>query len=215
MSRVILASGSCITPATVAPIEPYYAKQHLRSISDADDDLVDTWIMAATHYFEEQTGRPIMKATWEYWLDAFPIETKIELPHPPLVSVTSVSYIDSNGVLVTFDDGASPATNLWQVAAPAGVYARRGWIEPVYGSVWPLARTEAGAVRIRYIAGYADNSDEVPALIKQALLLLVAQFDQFRSHTFEGRVAELPFGVDEMIRAFKYSAYPSQVLHTW
>lgn len=216
MSSVIYTSASCITPSTIQPIDAEYAKLHLRSLSDVEDELIDAWIMAATQYFEEQTGRPIMKATWEYWLDAFPWGTKIELPHPPLVSVSSVTYIASDGTSTSFDDGASPATTLWRVNAPSGVYARRGWIEPLTGSVWPsgVITEYAGAVRIRYVAGYADTSDEVPAIIKAALLLLVGHFEQFRSEVHAGEsLQELPFGAAQIMDAFKHSAKSSQVLH--
>lgn len=216
MSRVIATSASVITPSTVLPIDAYYAKLHIRAISAVEDELVDSWIMAATQYFEEQTGRPIMRAIFEYWLDAFPVETMIELPHPPLVSVVSVVYVDADGATTPFDDGASPATASWQVRAPSGVYARRGLVEPIYGSVWPTTRAEAGAVRIRYEAGYASTSDEVPALIKAALLLLVGHFDQFRSevHLSESaKLEKLPFGAEQIMDAFKHSAKSSQVLH--
>jgi uncharacterized phiE125 gp8 family phage protein len=216
MSCVISPISTCITPSTLLPIEPEYARLHMKALGNVEDELISAWIYAAAHYFEEQTGRPIMRSTWEYWLDAFPVETKIELPHPPLQSVTSVSYINESGTLTSFDDAASPATVSWQAGYPAGVFARRGWVEPIADATWPTARVESGAVRIRYVAGYAESAGEVPDSIKAILLLMVAQFDGFRSelHVSEGaRLERLPFGIDQMILGFKYSALPSQVLH--
>lgn len=215
MSCVIQTTDSLVTAPTLLPIDVFTAKTHLKSLVDEEDQLIEAWLEAAVQYFEEQTNRQIMRATWEYWLDAFPRERKIEIPHPPLVDVLSVSYVDAQGDLVAFQDG-SPSTNLWQAVTPAGVHGRRGWIEPVSGQAWPTARDEAGAVRIRYQAGYAATPSEVPALIRAALLLLVGQFDQFRSelHISEGaKLERLPFGVDQMLSGFKFSAYPSQVLH--
>lgn len=216
MSCVIQTSASLITPATELPITVAYAKLHLKAISNVEDTLVEAWIRASTQYFEEQTGRPIMRATFEYWLDASPVETKIELPHPPLRSVVSVQYINEDGALTSFGDGASPETVSWQARYPEGPYARRGWIEPIYGASWPTPRVEAGAVRIRYEAGYATATDDVPELIKAILLLMVGQFDAFRSelHVSEGsRLERLPFGIDQMMTGFKYSSMGSQVLH--
>lgn len=217
MSCVIRTSASCITPATALPFDVEYARLHIKAITDTEDALIEAWIHAAVQYFEEQTGRPIMRATWEYWLDAFPVETMIELPHPPLQSVLAVEYIASDGTLTSFGDGASPETVSWQAGSPAGTYARRGWVEPIYGATWPTtARAETGAVRIRYIAGYASTPADVPELIKAILLLIVAQFDQFRSevHVSEGsRLERLPFGIDQMIAGFKYSSMSAQVLH--
>lgn len=211
----ITATSTLITANALPPIDRAFAKRHLRSIGDAEDDLVDSWIMAAAQYFEEQSGRSIMRTTWEYWIAGVPIQGRIELPHPPLVEVLTVETLDTAGAYTSFTDGASPETEQWQAQAPAGLYAPRGWIEPLAGTLWPSAWGSPEGIRIRYTAGYAETSAEVPEMIKAILLKLVGSFDQFRSETHfsEGaRVERLPFGVDQMISAFKYNALPSQVL---
>ena len=198
-----------------------YARLHLRSLGTEDDALITVWIDAAAAYFENQTGRQLLTATREVWLDAFPglgatgAAARIELPRPPLQSVVSVAYLDGDGALQAVDDGASPAGPLYRVSAPAGAYARRGFVEPLVGQTWPLARTETGAVRIRYTCGYGDTPDEIPPLARGILCLLVAHFDTFRSAGHEARhgdVTALPFGVQALIDGFKYSALPSHVL---
>jgi hypothetical protein len=63
-----------------------------------------------------------------------------------------------------FTDGGSPETNLYVVKAPAGPYAEPGWIEPLSGTQWPIAREESGAVRIQYICGYGDTDSDVPPI---------------------------------------------------
>lgn len=60
------------------------------------------YISASRTYFEEQTGRPTITQTREYALDAVPYQTAIEIPHPPLLSVSSVTYLDASGVEQTF-----------------------------------------------------------------------------------------------------------------
>lgn len=213
MSCVIDTTTTLITAPTVSPIDVSYAKDHLKSLVDDDDVLIQSWIAAAAQYFEEQTNRQIMQATWEYWLDAFPVERKIELPHPPLMSVLSVKYVSSDGSILDFT-GGSPEAPLWQTKAPTGPHARRGWIEPIEGQSWPTAREESGAVRIQFLAGYGDTTGDVPDLIKAALLLLVGQLDRYRSEISDGAsLQQLPLGLDQMISGFKYTAYPSQVLH--
>jgi uncharacterized phiE125 gp8 family phage protein len=200
-----------------------YAKLHIRALGTADDALISVFIDAAASYFEEQTGRQLLTATREVWLDAFPFigasggDARIELPHPPLQSVTSVSYVDSDGVSQSFT-GGSPLTALYTYSAPVGDYASRGWIEPLSGGVWPIARSQTGTVRIRYVCGYGSTAAAMPALVKGILGFLVAHFDTNRSaviNTQRGEsVAELPYGVKAMMDGFKYSAYPSQVLRT-
>jgi len=198
-----------------------YAKLHIRAINDADDALITVWIDAAASYFEQQTGRQLLTATRELWIDAFPALgasgrwARIELPRPPLQRVVSISYVDEDGLLQTVDDGASPPTPGYTVSAPAGPFAARGFVEPIAGRTWPMARQETGAVRIRQVCGYGDTPDAIPALARGVLCYLVGHFDTFRVAVHEarrGQVLELPYGVQAMIDGFRYSAYPTQVL---
>ena len=194
-----------------------YAKLHIRSLGTSDDALVTTYIDAAASYFENQTGRQLLTATREVWLDAFPalgasgMDTRIELPHPPLQSVVSVTYLDGTGVLQTY--GGSPTTI--NVRAPRGDYARRGWVEPAFGSVWPIAQAATGAIRIRYLCGYGDTPDTIPPLARGVLCYLVGHFDTYRSAVHPGPAVELPFGMQQILSGFRYSALPSQVLRTY
>jgi uncharacterized phiE125 gp8 family phage protein len=222
MSGVIHAVDSLMTPPAVAPITVAYARKHIKALTHSDDVLIDAWIRAAAAYFEEQTGRQTITATWEQWGDAFPLgRGRIELPHPPLQSVTSVQYIAADGTLTDFVDGASPAAPLYAVKAPQGPYAPRGWIEPAFGNQWPIARCESGAVRIQYVAGYGPSVEDVPELVAGILCYLVAHFDQFRAPVHEQQrgsmIVTLPLGLEAMLTAFKYTALPTLPLlrHGW
>lgn len=194
-----------------------YARSHIRALSTADDELTTVHIDAAASYFERQTGRQLLTATRELWLDAFPFlgangpAARIELPHPPLQSVVSIAYVDGAGVLQTL--GGSPT--VVHVTAPAGPYAARGSVEPLAGGRWPIARDETGAVRIRYTCGYGNTAAAIPALARGILCLLVGHFDTFRSAVHsaqQGQVLELPLGVQLLLDSFRYSALSTQVL---
>jgi len=196
-----------------------YTKLHIRSLGTADDALISVYIDAAASYFESQTGRQLLTATREAWIDAFPFLgssgncARIQLPHPPLQSVVSIAYVDGSGVVQTL--GGSPT--VVKVSAPQGPYAARGWVEPLSGGVWPIARAETGAVRIRYTCGYGNTPASIPPLARGVLCYLVAHFDTFRGAVHEarrGEVLELPYGVQMMIDGFKLSALPTQVLRT-
>lgn len=204
---------------SVLPITLDYAKLHIRALGTVDDPLINVWIQAAASYFEEQTGRAILTQTHEVSCDRFPffgasgMYQRIELPKPPLQSVTSVKYIDCNGALQSYSTGGSPDTPYWTTSAPAGPYARRGFVEPLFGNRWPTAQLQTGSVRIRYVAGYGSTPHDVPTLVRGILCYLVAHFDTFRSAVHEarrGQVLELPYGVEAMLDGFKYSALPSQ-----
>lgn len=223
-TREIRVSDTVITDAVEPPMSVAYAKKHIKSFSGAEDLLVANWIRGAASYFTEQTGRPIINETRERWLDRFPCDTmyplgtitgrRIELPAPPLVSVVSVKYIDATGTLQDFVDTGSPASPLYAVKAPQGAYATRGWIEPIYGQTWPIAREESGAVRLQYTCGYGTTQDDVPELILGLLCYLIGNFDQFRSATTNdasrATVIEVPLGLRMFLDGFKYSAYPRE-----
>ena len=192
-----------------------YAKLHIRALNSVDNLLVHTFIDAAAAYFEGDTTRQLLTAVREVWLDAFPAlgasgaAARIELPHPPLQAVLSVSYVDAAGASWTM--GGSPSG--FVVVAPQGPYAVRGSVEPV-GS-WPSAGPQSGAVRIRYRCGYGDTPDQMPALVREALGMLIANADTFRSAVHEarrGQTVELPYGVRAMLDNFKYTAKSSQRL---
>lgn len=210
-----VATGSPL----IAPLTLAYVKQHIRALGTADDTLTAVRILAAGSFFEEQTGRQLLTATREAWLDAFPFvgasggNARIELPKPPLQSVVSVKYIDSGGILQSFQ-GGSPLADLFAISKPAGPYAARGWVEPLYGGVWPTARAQTGAVRIQYTCGYGDTAAAIPDLVKSALCYLVAVFDQFPVPVQSGGAAEIPYGIRALLDPFKYSALPTQLLRT-
>jgi uncharacterized phiE125 gp8 family phage protein len=222
MPGVITLTDSLVTAPQQPPVTVAYAKAHLRSLSAREDELVASWILGAASSFEEYTGRQIITATRELWIDRFPdydglvsgtvTGTRIQLPKPPLQAVVSVTYVDSAGASVAFSDGASPETVSYSVKAPAGPYAARGWIEPLYGLTWPTARIESGAVRIQYRCGYGDTPDDVPAEIRDLLCRLVAGADLYRTPMIEGRlsVQEDPY-VRMKLEAFKFSALPTMV----
>lgn len=205
---------------SVSALTLAYAKEHIRALGTVDDTLIQVYINAAASYFEEQTGRQLLTATREAWLNAFPFigatggYARIELPKPPLQGVTSVKYIGSDGTLQSFQ-GGSPLANLFTVNAPAGPYAVRGFVEPLYGGVWPIARAETGAVRIRYTCGYGNTMTSIPPLVRGILCFLVGHFDTYRSATQAEAVAAIPLGVKDMMDGFRYTALPSQVLREY
>lgn len=219
MTDTLISSLADASPPVQA-LTLAYAKQHIRALGTADDALTSVRIDAAASYFERQTGRQLLTATRELWLDAFPFLgasgslSRIELPNPPLLSVVSVQYVDDSGVTHSFT-GGSPVANLFRVSAPVGPYAARGWVEPIGSGTWPIAGSSTGAVRIRYTCGYGSTPDDIPALARGVLCFLVAHFDQFPSAVQESRggsLVELPLGVQAMIDGFRYSALPSQTL---
>lgn len=159
-----------VTAADELPVTLAEAKAHLRVLNTADDTYISGLILAATAHLDGRSGvlgRSLVTQTWDLRCNAFPCGTRgrIELPLPPLQSVTSVKCLDGTGTEQTLDSAA-------YVVEPGHIFGR---IRPAYGLTWPATLDDDGAVRIRFVAGYGAASD-VPAAIKHAILLLVGHW---------------------------------------
>ena len=189
-------ADSLITAPMLEPLDLEEVKKHLRFGSTTEDTLIDGWIVGARQYFEAQTGRQILTATWELWLDGFPPD-EIELPYPPLQSVTSVKYIDLTGNLQTV------TSTDYVVEAPVGPFAGRGRIRRAFGTVWPSPQPRPAAVRIRFLAGYGDQPGDVPDLVRGALYFLVGHFHRHREEATSETLMRLPMGARIIMDAYR------------
>ncbi|MFA7281788.1 MAG: head-tail connector protein [Sterolibacterium sp.] len=185
--------GSPSTPAE--PITLEEAQNHIRVSADitSDDSLIEALITSARMFAENHTNRVCLTQTWELVLDAFPVGI-LELPKAPLQSVSSITYIDSNGAQQTL---AASAYKVDAVTNP-------GRIAPAYGTVWPVTRNEANAVTITFIAGYGDQAANVPAPIRQAMLLMIAHlYDNRAAVEVGGDFYKLPLGVEALLAQYR------------
>lgn len=179
-----------ITAPTAEPITLAEAKAHLRVDSTDEDALITALIVAARQGAETATGRALLPQTWELALDEF--ATEVRLSRAPVSAVDSVKYVDTDGVLQVLD----PAAYLLDShSEPARLTAQ-------FGASWPATRSQANAVLIRYVAGYA-NAAAVPQEIKQWMLLRIGMLYENRESVAAGvSLAEMPF-VDCLLDAYR------------
>jgi uncharacterized phiE125 gp8 family phage protein len=150
-----------ITAPAETPVDLATAKAHVRVIGTAQDDLITLYLNASTGNLDGKDGilgRCLVTQTWEYALDAFPSE-EIKIPLPPLQSVVSIKYLDTDGVEQTL----SSARYLVDTSGEPG------WVV-VDEDGWPETYDSANAVKIRFIAGYGAAT-AVPAALRSAVLL--------------------------------------------
>jgi len=160
-----------ITAPAVEPVDLTLAKAHCRVTNSAEDTLLTHYIEAARLTVDGRAGvlgRALITQTWELVLDCFPSEF-IRLPLPPLQSVTSIKYLDPDGVEQTLDSARYLVDNASQ---PGGVV--------VDADGWPATDDTANAVRIRFVAGYGATAASVPAPIRSAILLTVGDLYENR-----------------------------------
>jgi uncharacterized phiE125 gp8 family phage protein len=180
----------------VTPPQPFVtldeAKEHLRVLDEDSDALIEAYIAAACAHIDGPDGwlgRAIGVQELEV-RGAFFGGCRWTLPFPPVIEVTGVTYLDSDGAEQTL------ATDQYEV--------RGREIVPAYGITWPSVRSDRESVRVAYSAGY----DEVPAPIKAAVLLMVGDMFAFRETAAVG----ITIGAIPMSTTVEYLLSPYRVL---
>ena len=125
--------------------------------TDLDNEL-ETNVRALTATAEHYTGRAIINRTYRVTLDEFP--DAIELPSTPLVEVTSVKYIDEDGVEQTLD----------QADYIVDSESEPGYIVPGVDLDWPATQIRVNAVNVVAVCGYGDDHTTTPAPFKAFIL---------------------------------------------
>ena len=182
-----------VTPPASEPVTLAEAKLHVRQDLDTDDTLITGLITAAREEVERISWHALLTQTWELVLDRWPAGDAIELPRPPLQSVTSVKYTDSSGAETT-----------WSAANyVVDTDSTPGRIVLAYSVTWPTVVLQpTGGIRVRYVAGWTSAAN-VPQAIKQALLLLVGHWYETREDTVKAATDTIARGVADLLRSFR------------
>ncbi|HEU4986868.1 MAG TPA: head-tail connector protein [Rhizobiaceae bacterium] len=185
-----------VTPPAVPlwTAEEAIARLHLLVDSTDDNALIDHYIEAATAHLDGYSGilgRALVTQTWRIDASAwgFPF---IRLPLAPVQSVT-VKYFDGANIEQTlaadqyefFSDALGPRI----ARAPS--------------ASWPSLYARSDAVRVTFIAGYGGAATDVPASIRQAVLMLAAHWYTNREAVAEQGMASIPMGVDALIAPYR------------
>lgn len=158
----------------------------------AHDVYLNALIAAATSWAEDYLGRALVQQTWDMHMECFP-EDEIEIPKPPLQSVTSITYLDISGNRQTWDST--------DYEVQSGIEDCYGEVKPVYGGTWPTTRGYSyNSVTVRFVCGYpvgsptddAGRRENVPQAIKQAILFLVAHWFRYREPVGAGLINKIP-----------------------
>ena len=169
-----------ITAPTVEPVSLETAKSFLRVDTGADDALITSLIAAAREKGEALARRAFITQTLEMIFDVWPSDGVLRLWRPPLQSVTSIKYTDS--------DGAQHTLSSADYTVDANNQPGQVWIE----SAPSEELADSGGIVARFVAGYGDAATDVPERIKTAILSLVAYWYETRD------LGDVPAGVKKM-----------------
>tara|TARA_R110002110_G_scaffold24174_8_gene90973 strand:+ start:741 stop:1304 length:564 start_codon:yes stop_codon:yes gene_type:complete len=181
---LMLMSGAASEPVTLGD-----ARAHLRLDTETEDMLLGAFLTAARVALEAQTRRAFVTQSWRLILDAWP-GAVVTLPLAPVSAITAV----------TMNDAGAPRT-----VAPALYDTALEGDAPrlVANGVWPVPSRRVGGIHIDFTAGYGEAAD-VPAPLRQAILLLVAHWFENREPVSIGDTAgQLPLSVSALIAPYR------------
>lgn len=192
-------SLTLVTAPVGDPVTLSEAKAHLRVTASDEDSLITSIITAARNIAETITRRALMTQTWDWKFGAFP-DSWLDVPLAPLVSVTSISYVDTAGT-----------TQIWSSAKysviDAGAMTATGRIVPAYGESWPSVRGMPNDVTVRFITGYGGASS-VPAEIKWAILLIIGELYARRESSLVGAtIVNVPYSAEALLMPYVVRAF--------
>ncbi|MEM8653618.1 MAG: head-tail connector protein [Pseudomonadota bacterium] len=189
----MMLSEETTVPDAALPVEEF--KAHLRLGSGfGDDSLQDavlvSFLRAAVAAIEARTGKVLFERDFALSVNALSSVNAVAIPVAPLLAITAVSLVDQAGA-----ETEIAADQFW---------AERDLHRPRLRSVGSALPTipRAGAMVVAFTAGYGVGWVDIPADLRQAVLLLAAHYYEFRHET---NLSEgcMPFGVTSLIERYR------------
>lgn len=183
----LLLAGPTGEPITLAE-----AKTYMKIDVSEEDGLIQTLITAARLHVEALAQCALMTQSWRLVRDAWPRGRVLQIPIGPVQEVREVRVYDDKLFTV------SPESYIVEVSGiPARLTMRRGYS-------WPRPGRDIAGIEIDFIAGYGSERDDVPACLRQALLLLVSHWFTHREPVVLGDAPlPIPGTVDALLERFK------------
>lgn len=163
------------------------------SVADSDHDAhLAKLVRAARRRAEAYTHRAFITQSWKLTLDRFPSE--VWLPRPPLLAVTNIQYVDTNG------DTQTLSPSVYRVTT--GSEPARVTVE--YNKTWPTPRNVTECVAINYTAGYGPNPADVPEEARQAINLMVGEWFDHPANASDGMaVKTIPHNAEWLLSSLR------------
>jgi len=173
-----------VEPVLFADIHP----DHLRLTGEHERGYVESLISMAREEAEAYMHRALIEQSWTLTLDVWPGGSRdwwdeihrptdtpsnlyLELPYPPLISVTSIDTYDTADVVtpITVADYFVTDTN----SEPGRLVLRSG-------QTWPIDTRRGARIKVIYKAGYGLAGANVPVGIRHGIKLHVAWMYEHR-----------------------------------
>src|SRR5436190_5502170 len=196
-----------LTAPVVEPLQTEQVMEHLRISSNDEIPKLESLIISARQSAEEYLRRALITQTWQFFLDTIPspgidewwdgvrdgaigqgMMRGMELPRPPLQSVTHVKSYTDTDVSTTF----APSNYIVDTISDPGAIALRT------GGVWPVPTRLTNGFEIQFVCGYGATEEAIPKPILDGMLLLIGHLFENREATTEGSLTLIPWGITQL-----------------
>jgi uncharacterized phiE125 gp8 family phage protein len=157
----------------------------------SEDAVLELYLRAAMAAIEARIGQALLSREYSWTVTRWREDASQGLPIGPVLSVDAVTLIGADGAETAVEPEA------WSVLRDS----RRPRLVGRFGRNLPRI-PRSGHAEIRFSAGYGAAWEDVPADLRQAVLLLAAHYYENRSDTPQGAGA-MPFGVLVLIESYR------------
>ena len=182
-----------LVPPASEPVTRDEAKAHLRVTDTAEDALIDRLIAVARQAAEAHTQRAFLAQTFRLVRDKWPNALCLSLPRPPLIAVDAARLYDADGIASVWDAASYSVDVRW---TPGRLCLKSG-------ATWPAPGRRQGGIEIDFQAGYGANASDVPAALRQAVLMLVAHLYENREAIAGETAFEIPAGAAALLAPYR------------
>ncbi len=169
-------------------------RDHIRlGTGFADESLQDalllSYLRSAMAAIEGRTGKIVLERTFVWVLFEWRDKGRQPLPLAPVNAVNQIVFEDEQGV-------ETPAPSGWRLVPDT----QRPTIDATGGTLPAIPATQAA--KIYMTAGFGPEWSNVPADLRQAVLMLAAHFYEYR-HEAQMPDTAMPYGVTSLIERYR------------
>lgn len=182
-----------IVPDAALPLAAF--KAHLRmgtgfAEASLQDGVLGSFLRAALAAVETRTGKALIEREFTLSVSELKDAAALVMPLAPVTVIAEVLVVARSGA---------------QQVADASLY----WLERDTHTPRLRATAEClpapetgGELRVRFLAGFGPEWDDMPADLQQAIMMLAAHYYEYRNDTALAGGC-MPFGVTSLIERFR------------
>lgn len=183
------------TGVSVAALPVAEFKEHLRLGSgfgedDVQDSVLESFLRAAMAAIEARTGKVLIERDFLWSVAYWRNDQGQGLPVAPVAALISVTLVDRLG------DSAVVAPSAYRLFPDQ----QHPQVRPS-GTCLPTIPSD-GQAEVRFVAGYGSEWTDIPADLRQAMLLLASHYYEYRDDTALSGGC-MPFGVTSLIERYR------------